>query len=337
MISQSVKQSYWAAHNKFLNPMVKSTPQFQGRFITPEKSEWLKRYPKTGEAAYADWLSFCKEHQQEMEALPDSFTLTYQLGHLPNVYYPYRYDGLFCQFLSHNNELVEWGITVQRIDYHNWIGVKEAKVVQMPYYPYQSTPFKKYFEEQWGVLKKLFQVINRPLFYEAAPNLQNDAAPTIDDLFWISPAMVTERRGKDSCNKSSYPEYNARYFLNEGENHIKRYELYKKLAVKHQQKLKKLPFGFRLECQPEFHQAKIEKDGFTRLYLSNDYADATSLIRQTYPGGPVQRWGVSTLWLAGGTDSEETIEQFFLASLDKALLLSQRLSLKPVHGESKDC
>ena len=336
-MSQSLSNTVLPFLRQALNPRNKLLPQFQGRFVTPEKSEWLKRYPKTGETVYTDWLSFCEKHQQEMAALPDSFTLTYQLGHLPDVYYPYRYDGLYCQFLSHNNELVEWGTTVQRIDYHNWIGVKEAKSVQTPYDPNQSIPYPKYFEEQWTFLKKLFQTINRPVFYEAAPTIHTDISPTIEDLFWISPAIVAERRAENCSYNSTYPEYNSRYSLKYGENHIKRYELYKKLAVKHQQKLKQLPFGFRLECHPDFHKSSFEKDGYRGIYLSYDYSDVISLTRQTYPGGPVQRWEVSSLWLRKEADSESRTEHFFQTALDKALLLSQRLSLKPVQGEVKDC
>jgi hypothetical protein len=319
---------------KFPTKSIELRPVFKGRFITPEKSEWVKAYPKTGESAYQQWHDFCQAHDQEIKTLPDSFTVSYQLNNGP-------IDQVSCQFLTDKNEVVEWKTAVQRKGTFNG-NHEEVNGFQSQSNGSIKQGYREYFEGQWDFLKAMFLTITTPV------HLDNKmTAPNIGHLFWVSPQLITHRKQLSGDWNGYHSIFNQMYNPGAGFSHLKRYELYQKMAIQHHDQLSKLPPGFWLEC--------TETKGKTVSHYEWDkdqtyYLDVISLCRQTYPGGPVQRWEIDSSFpqaVAAYDDGhfentpasslEKNLEAFFLRSLDKALALSQTLpsTIKP--GEDKDC
>lgn len=316
-------------------------PVFKGRFIAPEKSEWIKAYPKTGESAYQQWQDFCQKHEQEMKSLPDSFTVSYQIDKNSKSDYPKGYDELLCQFLTDKNEVVEWQTAVQRKGTFN-NNHEELNGFQSEKDGAVKQGYSEYFEDQWGFLKSLFHTVTAPV------NLNNKiSAPNIGNLFWVSPQLITHRKQFSGDLNSYHSIFNQTYNPGTGFHHLKRYALYKKMSVQHHEQLSKLPPGFWLECN-ETKATRISHSAYERHQIY--YQDVISLCRQTYPGGPVQRWEIGSGFPKAeaayddghfedtpATSLEENLEAFFLKSLEKALKLSQTLPSLITPGEDKDC
>ncbi len=315
----------------------RTLPHFQGRFVTPDKSEWVKAYPKTGEATYDQWVAFCYENRQEMKELPDSFTLSYHIDKMPGDRYYRGHDILSCQFLSDKNEVVQWQTAVQRKGTYDFKR-EEIMGFQSWYDSSVKEGYREHFEKQWTFLTGLFQTVSASVVLE-----DRVTAPNIGNLFWVSPSLITDRKQYLGDDNGAHRIFNEMYNPIAGASHQERYALYKKMAVQHHDKLSQMGPGFWMECNTRSE----------RVRDSSYYQDVITLCRQTYPGGPVQRWEIASAspqaidrkeeyhdWEghipACKKSLEESIEEYFLKSFQKALAMSQTLFPIVRPGE-KEC
>jgi hypothetical protein len=323
------------------NVPLRTTPQFQGRFVTPEKSEWVKRYPQTGFQVYEEWDRFCKAHQNEMASLPDSFRLEYDLMPLKDAHPSSRnwnstkHDQLQCHFITDQNELVQWNTAIPRLKTVERYHVKEMASAVETSDDVSKVSYQDSFEASWKFLMNAFKTLTRtqnPLEVKLPDNMGN--------LLWVSPKIVMDRKSAGAVYLDPNSSYQHIFSNEDGDYHLKRYQLYRILSVKLNAQLAELPSGFWLQCENgELLKTAIPNStDMDRLYYRDDFY----LCRQINPGGPVQHWKIDSI--DPGFKGYKSLEQLsndmtdaFSKVVEKAVTFSKKLTLDKMLPGEKDC
>lgn len=329
----------YGLHHRFFQ--VHRPLQFQGRFVTPDKAEWLKRYPQTGLKVYEEWDAFCKAHQNEMAALPDAFKLEYELIPLKDAQPSSRYwdslkhDELKCRFFSDQHELIHWSSAIPRLKTFERYEVKEMGAAEETSTDEAKVSYKDSFEASWKFLMNAFKTFTR------SQNPIEDKLPdNLGNLLWISPQIVMDR--KSAGRVYLYPNSSSQHiFSNEGgEYHLKRYQLYRILSVKLNAELAQLPQGFWLQCEngEVLKKAAPNSTDIDRL----SYRDDFYVCRQINPSGAVQRWKIDSIdpgyWLDEPlAEISYHMTDSFSDVIEKAVKLSKKLTIDEILPGEKDC